>query len=264
MSSRQQKYRATKGQLAKMTNITRGDCDHLYKMLIGQQGNTTEGHMATLSIASAKGGCGKTTTAILLAAELALNHEYKVALLDSDVNQHASAFGGKAIIKGLTIIPNVDEANVLSTLRKAEVENDVVIIDLPGGSSTLALKAMQRSHFVLVPTQASLPDVRDAIKTTAQIDDAQELARVPIARAILWTRILPGFESKSARHVRTGLEGKGVDILSVALMERAAYREIHITGRVPSQDDPETAAAVNVSAIAKELLTHLEKLSEAA
>jgi chromosome partitioning protein len=220
--------------------------------------------MATLSIGSAKGGCGKTTTAILLSAELALNHGYKVTLLDSDVNQHASAFGKKAKIKGLTIVPNVDEVNVLAMLRKAESENDLVLIDLPGGSSTLALKAMQRSHFVLVPTQASLPDVRDAMKTITQIDDAQELARAPIARAILWTRILPGFESKSARHVRTGLEGRGVDILSSALMERAAYREIHITGRVPSQDAPNLAAASNIQAIANEVLAQLEKISEAA
>jgi chromosome partitioning protein len=220
--------------------------------------------MATLSIASAKGGCGKTTTAILLGAELALNQGYNVALLDSDLNQHASAFGKKAQIERLTIIPDIDEANVLTALRKAEMENDLVLIDLPGGSSTLALKALQRSHFVLVPTQASLPDVRDAMKTLAQIDDAQDLARAPIARAIIWTRLLPGFESRSARHVRTSLEGQGTDILTAALMERAAFREIHITGRVPRQDDPGSAASTNVESIAKELLLQLEKISEAA
>lgn len=220
--------------------------------------------MATLSIASAKGGCGKTTTAILLGAELALNQGYNVALLDSDLNQHASAFGKKAQIERLTIIPDIDEANVLTALRKAEIENDLVLIDLPGGSSTLALKALQRSHFVLVPTQASLPDVRDAMKTLAQIDDAQDLARAPIARAIIWTRLLPGFESRSARHVRTSLEGHGTDILTAALMERAAFREIHITGRVPRQDDPGSAASTNVESIAKELLLQLEKISEAA
>jgi chromosome partitioning protein len=220
--------------------------------------------MATLSIASAKGGCGKTTTAILLSAELALNHDYRVALLDSDVNQHASAFGKKADIRGLIIVPGVDEANVLAELRKAEAENDLVLIDLPGGSSTLALKAMQRSHFVLVPTQTSLMDVRDAMKTINQIDDAQELVRVQISRAILWTRILSGFESKSSRHVRTGLEGQGVDILTSTLMERAAYREIHITGRVPSQDDQTSAASANINAVALELLAHLQKISEAA
>ena len=56
--------------------------------------------MATISIASAKGGCGKTTVAILLSTELALEG-YKVALLDCDANQHATAFGKKARIDTL-------------------------------------------------------------------------------------------------------------------------------------------------------------------
>jgi chromosome partitioning protein len=177
--------------------------------------------MATISIASAKGGCGKTTLAILLGAELALEG-YKVALLDCDVNQHATAFGKKAQIDGFAVVSSVDEANVLSELRKAEADADVVLIDLPGGSSTLALKALQRTNYVLVPCQASLPDVRDAIKTLAQIDDASDLARTDIARALLWTRVLPGFESRGARHVRESVEGKRLPVFSTALLERAA------------------------------------------
>ncbi len=215
--------------------------------------------MATLSIGSAKGGCGKTTTALLLGAELALDG-YKVALLDCDLNQHASAFGAKASIPGLSIIGNVAEGNVLSELKKAGMDQDVVLIDLPGGSSTLALKALQRSHFVLVPTQASLPDVRDAMKTIAQIDDAQDLARIPIEQAMIWTRFLPSFESKSARHVRESLEGQGVNILRTALMERAAFREIHITGQVPRQVDPTSSASANISAMAAEVLNRLKNM----
>jgi hypothetical protein len=114
----------------------------------------------------------------------------------------------KATIPGLAILPDIDETRVLATLRQAEQE--VVLIDLPGGgSSTLALKALQRSHFVLVPAQASLPVVRDAVKTITQIDDAQDLARTPIDRGIVWTRLLPGFESRAARHVRESLGSQG-------------------------------------------------------
>jgi len=51
--------------------------------------------MAIVSIASAKGGVGKSTLAILLGAEFALNG-YRVTLLDCDLNQHAAAFGIKA------------------------------------------------------------------------------------------------------------------------------------------------------------------------
>lgn len=219
--------------------------------------------MAIISIASAKGGCGKTTVAILLGAELALDG-YKVALLDCDLNQHASAFGVKAKLPGLTIIGDVTETNVLSELKKAEATQDVVLIDLPGGSSTLALKALQRSHFVLVPAQASLLDARDATKTVAQIDDAQELARAPIARAVMWTRFQPGFESKSARHVRESLEGQGLPILKSVLMERAAFREMHITGQVPRQADPSGGPAANITAVATEVLDRLRQLAEAA
>src|SRR3954469_19056716 len=100
--------------------------------------------MATIAIASAKGGCGKTTLAILLGTELALEG-YTVSLLDCDVNQHATAFGQKAAIDGFTVVASIDEGNVLSELRKADSASDVVLIDLPGGSSTLALKALQRS-----------------------------------------------------------------------------------------------------------------------
>ena len=217
--------------------------------------------MAVLSVASAKGGCGKTTLAILIGAELALDG-YRVALLDCDLNQHASAFGAKADIPGFSVVPSVDEGNVLAALRKAEAGNDVVLIDLPGGSSTLALKALQRSNFVLIPCQASLPDVRDAVRTVAQIDDAQDLARSPIARSLIWTRLLPGFESRSARHVRESAEERGPPIFRSALMERAAYRELHLTGRVPRQD--RSPAAANVSAITAETLSNLERLARAA
>jgi chromosome partitioning protein len=219
---------------------------------------------AIISIASAKGGCAKTTLAILLSAELALSHGYKVALLDSDLNQHASLFGKKATIPDLTIIGGIDEDNILKTLRDADEQYHVIIVDLAGGSSTLALMALQRSHLVLVPTQTSLPDTRDALKTVGQINNAQDLARTPIARAIVWTRVTAQFESRENRHVRTSMEGKGIDILQTALMERNAYRSIHITGKVPRQSAPKSPAAENVSQLAGEVLTLLTRLAEAA
>jgi chromosome partitioning protein len=220
--------------------------------------------MAIVSIASAKGGCAKTTLALLLGAELALAHGYRVSILDSDVNQHASQFGKRANIPGLTIVGDITEDNVLKTLRDAEVANDVVVIDLAGGSSTLSLMALQRSHLVLVPTQTSLPDTRDAMKTIAQINNAQELAGRVVARAIIWTRVTAQFESRENRHIRKAMEANKIEILHTALMERNAYRSIHITGKVPRQSAPQSPAAENVAQITKEVLDQLTHLAEAA
>jgi chromosome partitioning protein len=95
--------------------------------------------MAVVSIASAKGGVGKSTLALLVGAEFALEG-YRVTILDCDLNQHVSAFALKAKLPGLTILPDIGEGEVLKAMRQAEGEGDVVLIDLPGGSSTLALK----------------------------------------------------------------------------------------------------------------------------
>src|ERR1700709_1019662 len=101
--------------------------------------NSGDSRMATISLASAKGGVGKSSLAILIGTHLCLTRGWKVALLDSDLNQHAAAFGKKAKIDGFKVVPDITDENILPTLRHAEAENDVVIIDLAGGSSTLAL-----------------------------------------------------------------------------------------------------------------------------
>ncbi len=219
--------------------------------------------MATLCISSTKGGVGKTTIAIALGAELAMDG-YRVALLDCDLNQHATHFGKIADIPNLAVVPSIDERNVLTALRKAQSENELVIIDLPGGSSTLALKALQRSNFVLIPCQATLPDVRDAFRTVEQIDDAQELSGTKIARSLIWSRVMSGFEARSAKHVRLSVEDKGTPIFKSALLQRMAFAEFHLTGKLPRQTDPKGSAAANVAAITAELLVRLEQLAEVA
>ena len=216
--------------------------------------------MAVISIASDKGGVSKTSLALLIGAEAALD-DYKVCILDSDINQQAAAFGIKAKVRGLVVMGDIDEGNILASLRRAEDEAEIVIVDLPGGASALALKAFHRSHFVLIPSQPSMPDVKAAMKTVAQIDDAQELARVPIARAMIWTRIMPGFESLPVRQVRAALqESSDISIFKTPLLERAAFRDIHISGMVPRQKDPKGGPAANVTALTAELLDTIAKL----
>jgi chromosome partitioning protein len=220
--------------------------------------------MAVISIASDKGGVSKTTLALLVGAETALDG-YRTCILDSDLNQQAAAFGAKGKVPGLRIMGDIDEGNILASLRQAEVESEIVIVDLPGGASALALKAFHRSHFVLIPSQVSMPDVKAAMKTVAQIDDAQELARVPIERAMVWTRILPGFESVPVRQVRGAVEeSANIPIFRAALMERAAFRDIHISGMVPRQKEPNGGPAGNVAALTAELLESIARLKEAA
>ena len=47
-------------------------------------------------------------------------------------------------------------------------------------------------------------------------------------------------------------------------MERAAFRAIHLTGQVPRQEEPESAAALNVAALMQEVLALPQVKEEAA
>jgi chromosome partitioning protein len=53
-------------------------------------------------------------------------------------------------------------------------------------------------------------------------------------------------------------------VFTTALVERAAFRELHLTGQTPRQTDPKSAAAANIRGITQELLTRLASLQEAA
>jgi chromosome partitioning protein len=128
----------------------------------------------------------KTTTGILVGAELALNHGDKVALLDSDVNQHASAFGKKAKIPNLTIIASIDEENVLAKLREAERNNDIFLVDLSRPAGWL-IHAGAQSHAEVALracADADVPDGRARLHENDGPDRVRRLSARPAIRAM--------------------------------------------------------------------------------
>ena len=216
---------------------------------------------AVVSIASAKGGCSKTTLAVGVEVELALEG-YTVVVLDADLNQHATKFGDRASVPNFSVIGEINEGNILNQMKTVYTTADMVVIDLPGGSSMVAVKALTKSHFVLIPTQHSILDARDAMKTVAQVDDAQELGRYPIPRSLIWTRVMPGFESMAARRVRADMENIDVPIFELVLMNRAAFQEMFLRGQVPRQFKPDGSEAKNLSAITRELIGKIEQIAK--
>jgi len=136
-------------------------------------------------------------------------------VLDADLNQHATKFGEKANVPNFAVISEVNEGNILQEMKAVYNQADMVVIDLPGGSSMMAVKALTKSHFVLIPAQHSILDARDAIP-----------------RSLIWTRVMPGFESLAARRVRADMENVDVPIFRSVLMNRSAFQEMFLRGQV--------------------------------
>lgn len=212
-----------------------------------------------LAIASAKGGVGKTTLAVGLGTDLALEG-HRVTVMDCDNNQHATAFARKANLPAFQVLSDLTEDTLLPRIKSAAKDADLIILDLPGVTSRLVMMGLAKSTFVLIPCQPSLLDVRDAIRTEQQVSDAAELSGRDIGRAIVWTRVASGFESRVSKTVRETLQSRNLPLLSTVLLERTAFREMFLTGQPPRVMDPPeklSAAAMNLRSISRELLDRL-------
>lgn len=127
-----------------------------------------------LTFASAKGGVGKSTTCAALASALALEGE-RVLLIDLDQNRTLDRWAKKAPIDGLTVAAvATDKFGAFFRDSEASGAYDHICIDLPGAREVTLFKALARSSLVIIPAQASEPDLREALVVVSDIRDVVE------------------------------------------------------------------------------------------
>ena len=85
--------------------------------------------MAVITLASPKGGCGKSTTAIVLAGQYA-EQGYKVRIIDADPKKRILRWASAGTISENISVVEANAGSLVNTLRLAEEQNDVVLIDV--------------------------------------------------------------------------------------------------------------------------------------
>ena len=120
-----------------------------------------------VTVATSKGGCGKTTTVLNLAAAYA-HKGMNVAILDCDKNSPIVRWknnGGKA--EGLTIYEAKGIKALEKNMKAARQVADVVFIDIEGIADDVLAYACSNSDLVIIPTGASELDVEEANRLVA-------------------------------------------------------------------------------------------------
>ena len=198
--------------------------------------------MKTLAIMSQKGGSGKTTLAVHLAA-YAVGQKIKTALIDLDPQASAHKWNERRR-EDDPKSPKLDavqgQINQLSGFLQLAKENGLalVVIDTAPHSNSAAAIVAQLSDFVLMPCRPALFDL-DAIASTVEIVTSANAHSAVILNAAPRGRLID--------EARSALEGQGVSVLPVIIYQRAAYSHAVIDGRAVHEYEPEGKAAQEIA-----------------
>lgn len=185
--------------------------------------------MPVISFANPKGGTGKSTSALILALEMA-HRGGKVALVDCDPNQVTAGWAAARERDGTNVpfaaIPDPGEAGIIDTLDTLAAEYPFVIVDLEGTASLMMSRAMSRSDLTVIPMQPSPVDAKQAARAVGLVRAEEKTLRRTIPMRILMTRNNPAIKTRDEKAIKEQLAAAGVPMLEVPLHERAAFRAI--------------------------------------
>jgi chromosome partitioning protein len=135
-------------------------------------------------VANSKGGVGKTTLSVHLAAWL---HEqgHSVILADCDTQHSSSEWLAEAAPDIRTVrLANPDQ--ILDQLPALALEADFVVADGPGSNTETSRALLLRGDFAIVPCKASMLEIRALAQATAVLRQAQDIrAGSPAAVIVL-------------------------------------------------------------------------------
>ena len=184
-----------------------------------------------LTVASGKGGCAKSSTVMILAANLA-TRGYKVAVVDADRNQsfaswHAQAYEGPE----LTCRSEVDHIKVVDLAGDLAEAHDVVLVDTAGFESLTAASAIGMADFVLIPCLADRGSVRETMRTAQQVASLSKAARRNIPYSVLLARWKP--RGLSERAALDSLREEKMPIFNQWIGDLSDVTKLSFSGSVP-------------------------------
>jgi chromosome partitioning protein len=184
--------------------------------------------MRVLTVATHKGGTGKTLVCQVIVCALA--GDLRIVALDADPTTALSRWAGRAY-EGppFEIIAEADETRLAHLIAEKANAADLVLIDTAGFGNRAASVAMTSADAVLVPALAGEADITEAERTVRLVEGLARAARRDIPARVLLNRVR---RTTLARHALAELTAAGLPRLTASLSDLVAYGELTYSGRL--------------------------------
>ena len=203
-----------------------------------------------ISLLNQKGGVGKTTLALHLAAALA-EGGFRVQLVDADPQGSAldwSVMRGGDSPFGVIGLPR---ATLHREVPRLLENHDHVIIDGPPRVYEVARSAILASDLVLIPVQPSPYDVWAAKEIIDLLRDASAFKENLKSAFVINRRIV---NTAIGRDIGEALASYATRALDCQISQRVAFAESAAQGKTVLETEPKGAAAAEVRALVAEIL----------
>ena len=203
-----------------------------------------------MAILNQKGGVGKTTLSVNLAASFARTGS-RVLLIDADPQGSALDWAAARQAEPLFPVVGLPKPTLHRDVDQLGTGYDHIIIDGPPRVTELARSAIMAADLVIIPVQPSPLDVWAAEEVVKLIDEARIFKPAlhsvfAINRKIVNTAL--------GRDVREALATYSVSALDASICQRIAFAESAAQGLAVFEAEPDGPAACEIEALRGEIM----------
>ena len=207
-----------------------------------------------ISFLNQKGGVGKTTLAVNVAAELARNG-HDVLLIDADKQGSASTWASLREEADFKVVSLARE-NMARDAIKLAVGHTYTVIDGPPHVESISRSCIVASDLVLLPIEPSGLSTWASDLTVRQIREAQEIKHNLKCGFVVSRKI---GNTVIGREIRALAAEQNIPILTAEINQRVAYAESLTMGRTIFEWAPGSFAAQEIEKLTEEILAFHEQ-----
>lgn len=196
-----------------------------------------------------KGGVGKTTLAVNVAAALARGGA-RVLLIDADPQGSALDWSAARQGEPMFSVVGLPRATIHREIEQLGKEYDHVVIDGPPRVTDVARSAIMASDIVLIPVQPSPYDIWSAEEIVHLIEEAKVYKEKLKASFVINRKIS---NTAIGRDVREALSAYAVPTYASTVTQRVVFAEAAAQGLAVHEVDADSPATQEIAAVAKEL-----------